>query len=400
MGRPRKDGSKDLPPGLYIYKGRNPYIKMIESMKPVDLGNVTKDDALALYWEFRRHYDQAQAKTQATELAARIEAAAVEPTGTTVAGYAKHWRKTYLPTLLKKGGEPLDDSTRADYGRTCENQIEEYEPFQNLAIARCGSKELKQFLSQWIGSPSFYNSVLSVCSRIFQQADDEGLIDGNPAQGVTRRPTTKRKIKVPREDYLKITAQMDAWDARACDLVYLVSHNPVDVLALKDEPPAITHQVRRIKVDDKEVDVKCLVVSFARSKTDVPVEIIEPIGHEGGIADALEWFRAFKKEQGYMAAVKHFAVYRKKLQKRHVGKPISVGYLSKRFAAAVVKAGFTPGKYTLRDLRKTALTDEARIAGKATDKGGHKTEQMKEYYVVEQLPQRSRNNLSVLRAKS
>ena len=62
---------------------------------------------------------------------------------------------------------------------------------------------------------------------------------------------------------------------------------------------------------------------------------------------------------------------------------MSVGYLSKAFAAAIV--------------RKNGLTDEARIAGKATNKGGHKTEQMREYYVVGGLPQRARSNLAVLR---
>ena len=71
-------------------------------------------------------------------------------------------------------------------------------------------------------------------------------------------------------------------------------------------------------------------------------------------------------------------------------------------AAKTVFAAYrlTPeqGRYTLRDLRKKGLTDEARIAGKATNKGGHKTEQMREYYVVGGLPQRARSNLAVLRS--
>ncbi len=78
-------------------------------------------------------------------------------------------------------------------------------------------------------------------------------------------------------------------------------------------------------------------------------------------------------------------------------KPISVAYLSRKFSEAVVAAGFSAGAYVLRDLRKKGLTDEARKASKATNKGGHKTKEMQEYYVVGGVPKRARNNLSVLR---
>src|SRR5688572_10780480 len=106
MGRPRKEGSKDLPPGLYIYPDRNPFIKMAEDMQKVDLGPISRKDALRLYWEFRGVYDKGEITRRAVELAAKLEVAATEPTGTTVAGYTKKWREQYLPKLLKKTGKP------------------------------------------------------------------------------------------------------------------------------------------------------------------------------------------------------------------------------------------------------------------------------------------------------
>jgi hypothetical protein len=50
-------------------------------------------------------------------------------------------------------------------------------------------------------------------------------------------------------------------------------------------------------------------------------------------------------------------------------------------------------EYQLRDLRKRRLTDEALTAGKATDKGAHSTEAMRNYYVLNKPPMRHGNTL-------
>ena len=184
-------------------------------------------------------------------------------------------------------------------------------------------------------------------------------------------------------DYLQITKHLEEWEARACDLVYLISHRPGDVLRLRDEEPWVRY------VDDK------VVVSFTATKNEQAVEIVDHVGTEGGIEATLAWFRQWKKEQGIHSP--WVVCYPKTARKRDIARPVSRDYLSRRFAEAVVAAGFPAGTYTLRDLRKTGLTDEARLAGAATMKGGHKTEQMRQYYVVGGVPQRVRNNLVVIR---
>jgi len=187
------------------------------------------------------------------------------------------------------------------------------------------------------------------------------------------------------EHYLRITGRLEEWEARACDLIYLVSHRPSDVLRLREEDVAYRLQ------DGRQV----VAVSFTATKNGQAVEIVEDVTTEGGIAATLEWFRKWKLQQGIVS--KSVVVFPITSRRQDAGQPVSRDYLSRRFAEACKGAGFPVGAYTLRDLRKTGLTNEALIAGKATDKGGHKTEQMKQYYVVGGVPQRARNNLKVVR---
>lgn len=389
MGRPRKDGQKDLPPGLYLYPGRNAYIKL-GPMQPVEIGTRDRAEALAIYWEFRRIYDAEQTGKKTERLVADLTTAAKGGDVVTIAGYAKAWRETHLPTLLKRDGEPLSGKTRADYARMLKGQVEAHAAFRELAISGARTKHVRAFLAQWIGSPNFYNYMKSLCSRMFQQAVDEGLLEENPVANVRRRPVPNRKVVVPMDHYLAITNKLREWEARACDLVYLASHNPKDVLRLEDREPFVRYQTRRSR--------QVVVLAIKRSKTSEAIDIFDDIDKDGGIESVLQWFRAWKQAQDFVG-VHRFVVYPREARRRFVGRPVSVNYLSKRFSWAVLEAGFPKGKYVLRDLRKTGLTDEAKKAGKATNKGAHKTEQMREYYVVGGLPQRARNNLAVLRGK-
>lgn len=187
--------------------------------------------------------------------------------------------------------------------------------------------------------------------------------------------------------YLRITGQLEEWEARACDLVYLISHRPGNVLRLRDEAPFVRYETR----DGGEY----VVVSFTAAKNDQAVEIGDRVDTPGGIEETLAWFRRWKTDRGIVSPM--VVCFPTSARPKHAGRGVSRDYLSRRFAQAVVAAGFDPGTYTLRDLWKTGLTDEARIAGEATKKGGHKTEAMRQYYVVGGVPQRVRNNLVVLR---
>lgn len=385
MARPRTT-QKDLPPGLYCYPGRSCYIQ-VGDMNPVALNTQDRTEALSIYWEFKKLWDTENTAKQADALADRLELAAKGADVTTVAEYAKQWRKTYLPKLLKRNGKPISEKTRADYSRMIEYQVEANDRFQALAIGNARTRDLRVFLSQWIASPAYYNYLKAVLSRMFAQAVDEGLLDANPIADVTRRATARREVVCPKTDYLKITAQLEEWEARACDLIYLVSHRPSDVLELQDREPWVRYETR----DGR----KTVILSFTATKNDQAVEIADDAQADGGIEATLQWFRRWKEEQGIITS--RVVVYPKTARRQDIGRAISRDYLSRRFAEAVVKAGFEAGKYTLRDLRKTGLTDEAQIAGEATKKGGHKTEQMRQYYVVGSVPQRVRNNLVVVR---
>ncbi len=385
MGRPRIS-HKDLPPGLYCYPGRSCYIQVGE-MKPVALNTQDRGEALAIYWEFKKLYDTENATKRADTVADKLNLAAKGADVTTVADYARIWRTIHLPTLLKRNGKPISEKTRNDYSRMVQYQVETHDAFSATAVGSVRTRDVRAFLARWISSPAYYNYVKAVLSRMLAQAVDEGLLDVNPVGDVVRRATARREVVLPMADYLKITAQLEEWEARACDLIYLISHRPSDVLRLRDEAPWVRYEVR----DGRDV----VVVSFTATKNEQAVEIADDLQAQGGIEATLQWFRRWKEEQGIVS--KAVVVYPKTARRQDVGRAISRDYLSRRFAEAVTKAGFEAGTYTLRDLRKTGLTDEAQLAGEATNKGGHKTEQMRQYYVVGSVPQRVRNNLAVMR---
>lgn len=390
MGRPRHDGKKDLPLGLYLYPGRNAYIKMAGWKSGVGLGTRDRKEALAIYWEFRRVYDAEQQQQHAEALVAELTTAARGGGVVTVAQYARKWREERLPTFVsKRTRKSLAPKTLSDYARILEHQVEAWAPFQEIAIAGATVKHVRACLARWIGSPNYYNYVMAVLSLLFQDAVAEGLLDTNPVAGVERRATAKRKVVCPMDHYLVITKHLPDWQARACDLIYLISHRPGDVLRLEDRAPGIRYEARRGR--------QVVVVSLLPTKNEQAIEIVEPLGIEGGIEATLVWFRQWKKTHALAGA--NLVVFPPGFRRRDVGRPVPVGYLSRRFAEACAAAGFA-GKYQLRDLRKTGLNEEARRAGKATNKGGHKTRQMQEYYVVDGIPQRARSTLTVLRGQT
>lgn len=395
MGRPRSEGSRDLPPGLYLEGDRDARIKLKGMDKAVRLDGVRdRATALELYWEFRRMWDAELEEERTEALVAKLETAARSGGDVlTVAQYAKQWREERLPELLKKrGGKPLSDKTRADYGRILENKVETWDAFKQLPAAGLDVKHLRQYLRRWITNPNYYNYQTALLSRLCASMVDEGLLDRNPVADVVRQATRRREVLCPMPDYLKITEQLADWQARAADLVYLISHRPGDVLRLEDKPPGIRYEKRRRGNTVRQV----VIVTLQPTKNEQGIEIVDDVDAEGGIESVLQWFRDWKKAQGLISS--HVVVFpREGFRRRDVGRPVSVGYLSRRLAEAVVAGGFPKGAYQLRDLRRTGLTEEAKRAGKATDKGAHKTEAMKQYYVVGGVPQRHRNTLTVLR---
>lgn len=115
-------------------------------------------------------------------------------------------------------------------------------------------------------------------------------------------------------------------------------------------------------------------------------------------ADLAELYRYFRdRKRAAQIVSPHGVAYGTESAQRLIGRAVSTEYISRRFAAASVAAGFKPGQYPLRDLRPKGLTDEARIVGAATDKGGHPTEQMKRHDVRVSLPPKGRSQIRRIR---
>jgi len=234
------------------------------------------------------------------------------------------------------------------------------------------AKLLRKFLSQWLNNPSYYNYVKAVLSKVLETAVDEGLLERNPATDISNRRVPKRDVYLPDNDYIPIMQKLlEEWHVQTCELIYLVSHNPVDVLLLRDAN-----------------DIKGNKIHITRSKTeqDVVIEMNEDL------AATVEWFRRWKRRQGITSP--YLICHPLDAPRRSmISQPVSVEYISRRFTQAAIAAGFKPGTYTLRDLRAKGLTDEFEIAGDS-DKGGHKTEAMKRYYRRIKSPMRAKSNLN------
>ena len=286
----------------------------------------------------------------------------------TFSEYTKNWRTQSLPKATKNNGARLSAKTRKDYAKMMKHQIEPSEHF-NVTLSEVTATLIRKFLSQWLDKPHQYNYLKAAISRVLHAAVDEGLLERNPASDVRNRPTGNRDAYILDNEYVAITSQLpDEWHARACDLIYLLSQRPGDVLKLR------------------ESDIKGNEIHFVTAKTQqaMVIEMSEDL------AATIDWFRRSKRKQGVYSPYVIF--YPRKSRRHLIGKPVSVEYISRRFSAAVVKAGLEKGSYTLRDLRPKGLTDEYLQAGDS-DKGGHKSEAMKRHYRRVKLPMRAKSNL-------
>lgn len=399
MGRPRNTGSKDLPDYLYVDRDGNFYI-VVRILNPATgkkerrqayLGTKDREEAKQLYWQRKAKFDDALLRAQAKQIADRLQALERPAIVNSFAKYCEYYRTKKLPhAVIRKTGKPLSEHTKRDYRNILQNAVE---PCAELAIALEALDEvvLRAFLSQWLDNPAHYNYVMSILSRVIKCAIDEGKLRSNPLALIERRAVAERKVYVPDADYRKIAATERDWIVRAWDLIYFASHRPGDCLALAERN--VNVEIHPFKeADGSVVTQRCTIVRFTATKNDQPMEIVDKL--DGPLTATIEWFRKFREAQELFSnAATPFVLHPRTAPRRYIGKPVPVGYVSKAFTAAVVEAKFTKGKYKLKDLRKKGLTDEAQLAGKPTDKGGHKTESMKRLYVVGELPMRVQNNL-------
>jgi hypothetical protein len=340
---------------------------------------------------------------------------------TTLAGYAKYIRiewldfryddagklihpiKPKLPSnskIQKRKGKPIGVRTAKDYGWMIRYSIEESDLLAfPLSLEREESVlRMRQFLATWLNSPQHYNHVRNCLSKIYQQAIREGLRVTNPCDDIKALPTPRRNVYIDDDAYLKITAQLmtdqyvdrrtkesvtvdSEYQARAVDMLYMITGRPGDVLALEDSQFSIDAQNH------------AGTLSYESQKTGTVIEL----ELNDALVDLVLWFREWKRQQNLVSRhlICYPAYYARMARHRDlVGKPLSVGFLSRRFAQAVIDAGYDKGAYRLYDNRRKGITDERRNQGGHTGKGGHKGESSELFYVVDEVPVRTKSTLA------
>ncbi|NMT64788.1 hypothetical protein [Marinobacter orientalis] len=134
--------------------------------------------------------------------------------------------------------------TRVDYAsdaRQLEQSDDARFPLSDPQILR----KIRKLLSPWLPMPTRYNSLKNTLNRVFLHAVQEGLIDRNPMIDIRKAAEEKRKVLIPDEAYRKITEHLcvhrhnkrdmdGTWRAKICDLIYMMSQQPIDVFNLKE----------------------------------------------------------------------------------------------------------------------------------------------------------------------
>lgn len=364
MGRPRKKGNKDLPVGLEPpygagnYRMRHPVHGFMFSLK-------TKDRALAKERYFAI-METLKGEIEKTELHSLLS---INKNGS-LSQYIIDYRDNYLPVALNNRGKQMNDGTKRiyrNYFTQINKEIGHY-PVTDFNQDE-GARIVRQYLSAWLLKPKSYNNIKAALSKLFDHIIDLGLITQNPCQAIKNKRTEKRDVYLTDEHYLLITNKMmleHELYAKAIDWLYIMSGRPTNMLDIKEK-----------QITDRGIE-------YQATKNDqfVIVEV------DAELKELVSWFRNFKKEQGTVSP--YLIVHPRNAKRGLARKPVTAERLYRVFkrACAVLEL-----RYTLRDIRPKALTDEALLAGKATNKGAHITQAMRDHYVKIKPPVRITNNL-------
>lgn len=402
--RKRTTDNNDLKdyPGLHRFPDGRYYV--IHPVTNIKASLKTRDRGMAIqiYTRVAASWAPTAADAVAQKLLDRLSAAEIpRDQRTTFREFAQRWRETILgfvvnadgtvtrrPTkVTKKNGDPIEDRTHTDYGRQC-RQLEQSEHSSFYLTDKDVLRKTRKLLAPWADKPVHYNHLLAVVSHVFKAAIVQDLATDNPAHHIEKMGTRKREVYIPDADYLRVTDALmkhehhgniedGEWMARICDLLYMLSSRPGDAFKIKES---------NLRLDLGEFGE----VHFGISKTKVGQEIIM----NAEMREQVDWFLAFKRKHRIFnkGPLLCYPPY----MRQHAGKAVSHRFMQDEWAPAVVRAGFTPGQYRLADLRKKGLTDEFVGQGE-NDKGGHKTQAMRNYYRLQQPPKRASNTLVDIR---
>jgi hypothetical protein len=393
-------------PGLYIrdrdgvFYVRHPITRKQGSLQTNDRNVAIRRWAvLQQMWEQERQDFDAQGMADNLSMVNPVD----EASRITLKEYLHHWRTKLIGHQIIKGnvrwgdchvfsqrgrnrGRPIAMGTRTDYAADAQ-QMEASEGSEFLLSDPQLLRRIRRLLSPWLTKPTHYNGLRNTLSRAFSQAVQDGLIDRNPMPDIQKISEPKREVLIPDDAYKEITShlcihkinrrKMDGtWRAKICDMIYMMSQQPIDVFGLEEE---------QIKDDEGEHGE----IHFARHKTGVPI-VLEM---NAELRELIEWFREWKRTQQIISP--YLMVYPRYFDFRSRTKPVKHRFIQQSWAQACEDAGYK-GQYQLRDLRKKGLTDEFLSQGE-NNKGGHETEAMRKHYRLIRPPERSKSTLKSLR---
>lgn len=403
MGRPRKpdNGHLDNYPGLGLYSDgryffKNPKTGRHRSLKTRDL-----KQAIARWAVAKALVDKAYGDDTSSRLASSLVQSNT-PTSrgahAHLADFIRQWRTEVLEQdkvkvkIKRNQGKPLSGRTKDDYIKLAKQL--ETSPESRFPLSHPQQlSRLRQLLSPWITKPTHYNHLKAVLGRVYDHAVYMGLVERNPMRDVDKQAVARREVLMPDEAYLAITEQLtehrlnkQVWDGRwrayICDLLYMLSQQPVDAFSLR------LSQLRLEAGEHGEIHL-------ARAKTNVT----GIIGMNAEMREVVDWLLAFRREQLQMRSSvlrsiedDHLLIYPAYMDRRSRWKPVTHRTFADWWRKATKAAGYD-GQYWLMDLRKKGLTDEF-VAQGENDKGLHETEAMRNHYRLIKPPKHSRNTLT------
>lgn len=448
----RKRGPEPKDPRLAPYPGLTEvggyyYVRHPVTKKRGSLGTNDLEEAIVRYHAAKARWKDEVEEMLADEIVGKILDLASttvsinhkKASGLTLGRYAARVREEYLgvrydendrvmhpvtPKMVSKTkidsrkGKPIAVRTARDYASMSRFQIERS---PKLAFPLSTERDkavmyVRAFLKDWMDKAQHYNHLRNYISKVYQTAIMEGLCVTNPCDDIEQLATRARKVYIPDDAYIAITSAMATdqiyntkterkepidteWQARAVDLLYLISGRPGDVLQFPDDQYVI------------DANTGTGMLKYRTGKTDTPIEL----ELNAAVVELVQWFRDWKKAQDLVSPYLVCTPTYYRLNHRHrdkVGQPITVNYLSKRFReAAMIAHRANPdlklydeetGKYRYRlyDNRGRGLTDERRNnEGKPTGKGGHRDDRSERIYITDEVPVRAKATLARIGGK-
>ena len=400
--RNRVKANEDLAqyPGLGRYKDGRYYVQHPVSGRQASLKTHNKQQAIQRWAAIYRAWQSERDDHIAERIAGRVSDLGNTSAPTTLAALLATWRTEQLEqgrVTARRGhrkGKEVSDATKADYRADC-LQLERQPLAKKIKLNSPNLlSDLRKLLAPWSSQATHYNGLRNTLSRVMSWAVSAGEINRNPVRDIEKAVEHRREVLIPDDHYVLITNELmvheffgtpqnGEWRARICDLIYLLSQSPIDVFSLRDDQISDAHYT-----EDGTTYFGSITISRAKTAETVI------IGMNKELREAADWFREFKKQQNIISP--YLFVYPRYMGRRYQSKQVThrtmSAYWLEARKAAQQKHSFTED-YQLRDLRKRGLTDEALQAGKATDKGAHATEAMRNYYVLSKPPKRHGNTL-------